>query len=318
MGHQKKQFGFTIVELLIVVVVIAILAAITIVAYNGITDRAKTSAAQSAAQQAAKKVLAFSITNNEQYPTALSVAGIVDGNGTTYQYQFNNTTSPASFCVTATTNSISYFASNTKTSPTAGACPGQASNGNPVITNLAPIPIASTNWLHNFGTGGAGSRAMVSDARFPQNAAVKLSWTAAPSSTSSLYVSEIGTIPCVIGQQYFISARYAASWAGAIPSFYIGGPNVGTGTGLAPIDRQDGTFEARVLWTAPSTCTSTFIPVLTFASGSTLPPQSASWLVGGFMVVANRPGGAEYADGESTGWAWNGAVNNSTSTGSPL
>jgi prepilin-type N-terminal cleavage/methylation domain-containing protein len=32
--------GFTIVELLIVVIVIAILAAITIVAYNGITNRA--------------------------------------------------------------------------------------------------------------------------------------------------------------------------------------------------------------------------------------------------------------------------------------
>lgn len=35
-----KQKGFTIVELLIVIVVIAILAAITIVAYNGITTRA--------------------------------------------------------------------------------------------------------------------------------------------------------------------------------------------------------------------------------------------------------------------------------------
>ena len=33
---QTKQRGFTIVELLIVVVIIAILAAITIVAYNGI------------------------------------------------------------------------------------------------------------------------------------------------------------------------------------------------------------------------------------------------------------------------------------------
>ena len=36
-----KQKGFTIVELLIVIVVIAILAAITIVAYNGIQARAK-------------------------------------------------------------------------------------------------------------------------------------------------------------------------------------------------------------------------------------------------------------------------------------
>jgi prepilin-type N-terminal cleavage/methylation domain-containing protein len=37
----KKQTGFTIVELLIVIVVIGILAAITIVAYNGIQQRAR-------------------------------------------------------------------------------------------------------------------------------------------------------------------------------------------------------------------------------------------------------------------------------------
>lgn len=39
----KKQTGFTIVELLIVIVVIGILAAITIVAYSGIQDRAQRS-----------------------------------------------------------------------------------------------------------------------------------------------------------------------------------------------------------------------------------------------------------------------------------
>ncbi len=40
MWAKNKQHGFTIVELLIVIVVIGILAAITIVAYNGIQSRA--------------------------------------------------------------------------------------------------------------------------------------------------------------------------------------------------------------------------------------------------------------------------------------
>lgn len=43
MWPKHKQSGFTIVELLIVIVVIAILAAITIVAYNGIQQRARDS-----------------------------------------------------------------------------------------------------------------------------------------------------------------------------------------------------------------------------------------------------------------------------------
>ncbi len=47
MTTQTKSRGFTIVELLIVIVVIAILAAITIVAYNGITRSANASAAKS-------------------------------------------------------------------------------------------------------------------------------------------------------------------------------------------------------------------------------------------------------------------------------
>lgn len=67
-NSMRKDRGFTIVELLIVIVVIAILAAITIVAYNGIQNRAKTSAGQSAANALMKKVEAFN-TINSVYPS---------------------------------------------------------------------------------------------------------------------------------------------------------------------------------------------------------------------------------------------------------
>lgn len=46
MWAKNKNSGFTIVELLIVIVVIGILAAITIVAYNGIQERARLASAK--------------------------------------------------------------------------------------------------------------------------------------------------------------------------------------------------------------------------------------------------------------------------------
>ncbi len=54
--NNTAKSGFTIVELLIVVVVIAILAAITIVSYNGITTKANASAAKSTAATWQKKI----------------------------------------------------------------------------------------------------------------------------------------------------------------------------------------------------------------------------------------------------------------------
>jgi len=71
---QTKQKGFTIVELLIVVVIIAILAAITIVAYSGIQNRAKASSAQSLANTIMKKAEAFNAVEST-YPSANNTFG---------------------------------------------------------------------------------------------------------------------------------------------------------------------------------------------------------------------------------------------------
>ncbi len=67
MSKQGGQ-GFTIVELLIVIVVIAVLAAITIVVFNGIANNAYTSRSQTELASIGKAVRLFEI-HNSRYPT---------------------------------------------------------------------------------------------------------------------------------------------------------------------------------------------------------------------------------------------------------
>lgn len=71
--NKRSDRGFTIIELLIVIVVIAILAAITIVAYNGIQNRAKTTSGNSTAANISKKIEAWN-TVNSAYPTYCQLA----------------------------------------------------------------------------------------------------------------------------------------------------------------------------------------------------------------------------------------------------
>lgn len=66
-----KNRGFTIVELLIVIVVIAILAAISIVAYTGIQQRARDSSRTAAVQQIQKSLEVYRAENGV-YPPGLS------------------------------------------------------------------------------------------------------------------------------------------------------------------------------------------------------------------------------------------------------
>jgi prepilin-type N-terminal cleavage/methylation domain-containing protein len=76
--NLKSERGFTIIELLIVIVIIAILAAIVIVAYNGITARANTTKAQTNAATVQKVAEAFN-ADSGRYPA--SVAEFASGYG---------------------------------------------------------------------------------------------------------------------------------------------------------------------------------------------------------------------------------------------
>lgn len=85
----KKQTGFTIVELLIVIVVIAILAAITIVAYNGIQTRAKNTQRQSDVAVIVK-ALEMYYADKGQYPAGSGSTSINNAWSTTADASWQN------------------------------------------------------------------------------------------------------------------------------------------------------------------------------------------------------------------------------------
>lgn len=62
-----KQAGFTIVELLIVIVVIAILASVTIIAFNGVQERARNTQTTEAVAKYARALQSYAAIN-DGYP----------------------------------------------------------------------------------------------------------------------------------------------------------------------------------------------------------------------------------------------------------
>lgn len=67
MRQPHTSYGFTIVELLIVIVVIAILAAISVVAYNGIQERTLNTKTEQAVAEYRKLLISYA-TDKGSYP----------------------------------------------------------------------------------------------------------------------------------------------------------------------------------------------------------------------------------------------------------
>lgn len=87
---RQKDGGFTIVELLVVIVVIGILAAVTLISYAGITSRANTSSAQTAANAVVAKAANYSTdSTSTTYPATLAA---LTGAASTTSYYLSGVT----------------------------------------------------------------------------------------------------------------------------------------------------------------------------------------------------------------------------------
>ena len=323
----QKQSGFTIVELLIVVVVIAILAAITIVAYNGIQNRTKQSAAQSLLSQANKKILSYAIQNSDLYPTSLEQAGI-NNTDNMLEYSYNNDSSPRTYGLTATNGNYSYYVSNTVAQPTSGGYAGHNANGIAAITNLVNNPnfeSANSSWASSAGTGGAGAATRLAAGGVGNSAYYRYTWST-PATSGTPYITNgsggasARNINVLSDQAYVASGWVRSSWATkvslSLTAYDASDTSVRTVTGTA-VDLVPNTWTriSNTITTNPTAATMVVRYVLASAgvsgmvAGSTLDIDQVMFTQGTTLY--------DYADGNSLNWVWTGATNLSTSKGPP-
>ncbi len=315
---NKHPDGFTIVELLIVIVIIGILAAITIVAYNGIQERARASSVSSALSQANRKLGTYNAENGS-YPAALATAGVADSNDIKYEYSGTS----SGYCLTATNGTTSYKTTESS-SPAQGGCAGHGQGGVAAITNLMPNPSFETNtasWSYRwYGTaGGAGTNSRPTSGGLHGSAFLRKTWTTAGSAADNGFNSTSNQVAVTAGQTYAISgamrtnrsdygARIGLAW------YDTGGVQIGTTTWYGSTTLSANTWR-RLSQTATAPTGATSLVVI-FSNGS-----AHAWAVGDTLdidgVMVNNASNTNFADGNTTDWAWSGSLNNSISTGPP-
>lgn len=191
--HKRYQ-GFTVVELLIVIVVIGVLAAIVIVGYIGVRSRALDVSLKSDAEQASK-ILANDNTVNGAYPAsgpaANSGKGLPTSNGNTYSYTPNNTTNPPGYSLTYSNSAYSagsYVVTSTNPIPTlvTGAAPVITIPLSPVVANTDGCGADYYNFYMYATATGSPTPTVQWQKMSPVNT-MSGTWSDIPGATTSYY-----------------------------------------------------------------------------------------------------------------------------------
>jgi len=302
-NNRRPRNGFTIVELLIVVVVIAILAAITVVSYNGIQSRAKTAAVQDTLTQSFKKLRIEKIkAGTGLYPVSLP-SEIRSGGNITLNYYPLSSAAPTSYCLEAVSGNIWYHITSSSSGPELDGCS---------VTNLVIDPRPSSGYWF----ASSNSVASLSFVTWPDGSPAAKS-TRKDTANYALYSNRNSSKVATAqeGDVYTVLFSIRSSVDTTVTF------QVGSGTATASIGslnypvtlKANEVQNIRYTFTIPSGYDGDNIFNKFYwtdgkgAIGDSFEVANVMWVKG------NYTGSFKY--GDSPGWSWDGTPNNSTSTG---
>jgi prepilin-type N-terminal cleavage/methylation domain-containing protein len=127
-AEGKKDGGFSLIELLVVVIIIGILAAIAIPIYIGVQNNAKDSAVKSDLTNAKLAVIAYYTDKGASAAAPTLTAGSLGNYGftqssNTSSMAFKGTPSSSAFCIDATGVTTNKFYVDASGGVVSGSCP---------------------------------------------------------------------------------------------------------------------------------------------------------------------------------------------------
>lgn len=299
--------GFTVVELLIVIVVIGVLATLTIIAYSGVQDNARRAALQSDLSQSAKRLEEYKLKNAETFPANLAAAqaaGIIKPSGSnamSYTAYATALGANTAYCVQSSNAGLNYYT-------IAGGLPVAGTCG--TITNESVNPSFETNT-----TGVSAyqvSNARVCTGGYSGNCFLRSTRTTTTGTNGPWWDTTSGTI--IPGNTYYIAIMARQNHT-QVRSFRVEWRQADlTGINVATIATFDSSSAS---WTliggnvvAPANAANVRLTLYGADAGTT-----ADYVDIDSVIVVNTTSQYRFYDGASANWSWSGTVNNSASSG---
>lgn len=308
---RTQKLGFTIVELLVIIVVIGILVGITVVSYGAITDRARHKTVEADAQGMSVALNKYKASNGV-YPTSLSQLTDAPKSDSTFQYRYNATSN--TYCVTASVTGASAYVQSGNSTAKEGGCPGHGVNGENPVANLTVNPSAETDC--SWAGGYFGSPMTACPTTLGASGAVsgtKVFATTTNSTTSSQGMIYRVTASAKENQQYTCSMSFKGTPGSII---YFGGRPATTTDGYITEGLGNKVITLSASWQRVSiTFTTPAATGILKVQSRLNAPASGITIQADALMCTEGATDYAFADGNTSGWMWNGTANLSDSIG---